>query len=220
MLNKIGGGSEMKDVRSNIKELDYKKEILAEDKRHERGSLRLRQKKVVKEIMEDLNSKEGGNSEMAVNKGGVKQKQNTKTFEKVATLRKLLKVVPPKEVDLETVKLKAMNYLEEVEKAADFGNIKYELEKVNIGILNLKQNSRLIFGIRYAVCGDKVSYSLVTKETFKNFSKELQGKYAPGNWNVLFDLNNSDDIKKFTPIIEASIEKLKKTDLPKDKVKK
>jgi hypothetical protein len=205
----------MKDARSNIKELDYKKAILVEDKRHERGSLRVRQKKVVKEIMEDLNSKEGGNKKMAVKKGGVKQ--NTKT--KVANLRKLLKVVPPKEVDLETVKLKAMNYLEEVEKAADFGNIKYELEKVNIGILNLKQNSRLIFGVRYAVCGDKVGYSLVTKETFKNFSKELQGKYSPGNWNVLFDLNNDSDISRLTPIIEASIEKLRKTELPKDKVK-
>ncbi len=198
----------MKDAKSNTKELDYKKAILAEDKKHERGSLRVRQKKVVDSIMEDLkNNKEGGNSEMAVNKGGVKQKQTTK------------KVVPPK-VNMETVKLQALSYLNEIEKAADFNGIKYELEKVNIGILNFKKNSRLIFGIRYAVCGDKVNYSLVARETFKNFSKSLQGKYQPGNWNVLFDLNNSDDIKKFTPIIEASIEKLKKTDLPKDKAKK
>jgi len=201
-------------------EFNYKKAITKED---ERIGLRARQKKVVAAIEEEFgvgltNSKEGGTGQMTA-KGGVKQKQTTKA--KVDTLRKLLKVVPPKEVDLEAVKLKAMSLLEEVEKAADFGNIKYELEKVNIGILNFKQNSRLIFGVRYAVCGDKVSYSLVAREPFKNFSKTLQGKYQPGNWNVLFDLNNSDDIKKFSPIIEASVEKLKKTELPKKtKVKK
>ncbi|MBA7515649.1 hypothetical protein ES705_07691 [subsurface metagenome] len=208
----------LKEMEIVKEELDYRKAIIAEDKKI---GLKERQKNVVAVIEKEFgvgltNSKEGGTEKMANKKGGVKQ--NTKT--KVDNLRKLLKVVPPGEVDLETVKLKAMSLLEEVEKAADFGNIKYELEKVNIGILNFKQNSRLIFGVRYAVCGDKVSYSLVTKETFKYFSKELHGKYAPGNWNVLFDLNNSDDIKKFTPIIEASIEKIKKTELPRDKVKK
>lgn len=209
----------MRNARSNVEELNYKKAIIAED---ERLGLRARQKKVVVAIEEEFgvgltNSKEGGSNQMTV-KGGVKQ--NTKA--KVDTLRKLLKVVPPKDVNLEAIKLKAMSLLEEVEKAADFGNIKYELEKVNIGILQFKQNSRLIFGVRYAVCGDKVSYSLVTKETFKNFSKELQGAYAPGNWNVLFDLTNGDDISKFNPIIKASLEKLKKAkeELPKNKDKK
>ena len=188
-------------------QLDYHKAIKAEDKRIGKGSLKVRQKKVVKGIMEDLkNNEEGGTGKMTV-KGNIKIAKTTK------------KVVPPK-VNLETVKLQAMSFLEGLEKVADFGNIKYELEKVNIGILNFKQNSRLIFGVRYSVCGDKVTYSLVTKETFKNFSKELQGKYSPGNWNILFDFVNGNDIKKFNPIIQASIEKLKKTELPKDKVEK
>ncbi|MBA7589421.1 hypothetical protein ES708_31506 [subsurface metagenome] len=191
-------------------ELDYRKAIKAEGRRIDKGNLKVRQKKVVKGIMEDLNNKEGGTGKMEV-KGGVKQTTKAKVVKKT--------VVPPK-VNLETVKLQAMSFLEGLEKVADFGNIKYELEKVNIGILNFKQNSRLIFGVRYSVCGDKVTYSLVTKETFKNFSKELQGKYSPGNWNILFDFVNGNDIKKFNPIIQASIEKLKKTELPKDKVKK
>ena len=192
-------------------EFNYKKAITKEN---EKIGLGVRQKKVVANLEKEFgvgltNSKEGGTKEMKSNKGGVKTKVATK-----------VKVVPPKKVDMNAVKLQAMSLMEEVEKVADFGNIKYDLEKVNIGILNFKQNSRLIFGVRYAVCGDKVSYSLVAREPFKNFSKELQGKYQPGNWNVLFDLNNGDDIKKFTPIIEASIEKLKKTELPKDKTKK
>lgn len=192
-------------------EFNYKKAIVAEDQKFGKG-LRARQKKVVADLEEEFgvgltNSKKGGTKEMAV-KGGVKTKVATK------------KVVPPKKVDLNAVKLKAMDYLEEVEKVADFGNIKYELEKVNIGILQFKQNSRLIFGVMYAVYGDKVSYSLVAREPFKNFSKSLQGKYQPGNWNVLFNLDNSDDIKKFTPIIEASVEKFKKVEQPKAKTNK
>ncbi|MBA7516037.1 hypothetical protein ES705_08082 [subsurface metagenome] len=185
---------------------NYKKAITKEN---EKIGLEARQKKVVKEIMEDLNTKEGGTEQMkSNNKGSVKTKVATK------------KVVPPKEVDMLQIGEKAEGFLRGLETGLD--SIKYELEKVYIGELNFRQNSRLIFGIRYRVCGDEVTYSLVTKETFKNFSKELQAHYAPGNWNVLFDLNNGNDLSKFDPIIKASLEKLSKakTELPKDKVKK
>jgi len=192
-------------------EFNYKKAITKEDQKFKKGDLKARQSVVNADLERiygvDLNNKEGGTKKMAV-KGGVKIAKTTK------------KVVPPKKVDLDAVRLKAMGYLEEVEKVADFDNIKYELEKVNIGILQFKQNSRLIFGVMYAVYGEKVSYSLVAREPFKNFSKELQGKYQPGNWNVLFNLDNSDDIKKFTPIIEASVEKLRKVEQPKVKTNK
>ncbi len=196
----------MKDAKSNTKELDYKKALLAEDKKHERGSLRVRQKKVVASIMEDLNSKEGGNKKMAVKKGGVK------------IAKKTTKDVPPNKVNMLQIGEKAEGFLRGLETGLD--GIKYELEKVYICELNFRQNSRLIFGIRYRVCGNEVTYSLVTKETFKNFSKELQAHYAPGNWNVLFDFTNGENISKFDPIIQASLEKLKKADLPKDKIKK
>ncbi len=186
-------------------ELDYKKAITKEDKRI---GLKARQEKVVAKIMEDLNTKEGGTKQMTV-KGGVKQ----------TTKAKVVKVVPPK-VDLHKVGEEAEGFLRGLEPGLD--GVKYELEKVYIGEINFRQNSRLIFGIRYRVCGNEVTYSLVAKETFKNFNKELQGKYAPGNWNVLFNFTNGDDIKKFNPIIKASLEKLKKVkeELPKDKVKK
>jgi hypothetical protein len=185
-------------------ELNYKKAITKED---ERIGLKVRQEKVVASIMEDLNTKEGGTDQMTV-KGGVKTKVVTK------------KIVPPKEVDLKAVQEKCSGFLKGLETGLD--GVKYEMEKVLIGELNFRQNSRLIFGIRYRVCGNEVTYSLVTKETFKNFNKELQGKYSPGNWNVLFDFSNGNDLKKFNPIIQASLEKLlkAKTELPKDKVKK
>ncbi|MBA7613411.1 hypothetical protein ES703_20660 [subsurface metagenome] len=196
------------NVMAEEESFNYKKAITKEN---EKIGLEARQKKVVASIMEDLNTKEGGNSEMAVNKGGVKQ----------TTKAKVVKVVPPKEVDLKAVQEKCSGFLKGLETGLD--SIKYELEKVHIGEISFKQNSRLIFGIRYRVCGNEVTYSLVTKETFKNFNKELQAHYAPGNWNVLFDFSNGNDIKKFNPIIQASLEKLKKAkeELPKKaKVKK
>ena len=183
------------NVMAEEESFNYKKAITKEN---EKIGLEARQKKVVASIMEDLNTKEGGNSEMAVNKGGVKQ----------TTKAKVVKVVPPKEVDLKAVQEKCSGFLKGLETGLD--SIKYELEKVHIGEISFKQNSRLIFGIRYRVCGNEVTYSLVTKETFKNFNKELQAHYAPGNWNVLFDFSNGNDIKKFNPIIQASLEKLKK----------
>ena len=191
----------MKKAKSNIGELDYKKALTKEN---EKIGLEVRQKKVVASIMEDLNTKEGGTEQMKVK---VKQKQTTK------------KVVPPK-VNLLQIGEEAEGFLRGLEPGLD--SIKYSLEKVYIGEFNFRQNSRLIFGVRYRVCGNEVTYSLVTKETFKNFNKELQGKYSPGNWNVLFDFTNGNDIKKFSPIIKASLEKLKKVkeELPKDKVKK
>ena len=212
----------MKTTKSNMKklvtglnemateELDYKESIRKEDAKFS-GSLKQRQEKVVKAIEEDLGiklTKEGGNGQMTV-KGGVKQKQTT--------TKKVVKVVPPK-VDMLKIREKAEGFLKGLETGLD--GVKYELEKVYTGELNFRQNSRLIFGIRYRVCGGEVTYSLVTKETFKNFSDKLHGQYSPGNWNVLFDFTNGDDLSKFKPIIEASIAKLKKTELPRDKVKK
>jgi len=203
MKKLVSGLNEMAD-----KEFNYKKAILIEDQKFGKGSLKERQKKVVDSIMEDLNIKEGGTKQMKPNKGGVKTKVATK------------KVVPPNKVNMLQIGEKAEGFLRGLETGLD--GVKYELEKVYIGEVSFKQNSRLIFGIRYRVCGDKVTYSLVAKETFKNFSKELQGKYSPGNWNILFDFTNGDDIKKFNPIIKASLEKLKKAkeELPKDKAKK
>ena len=190
-------------------DLNYKEAINAENKRFNYVNLKSRQKKVVAKIMEDLKINEEGGQETMTVKGGVK----TKT--KVATK----KVVPPK-VNLLQIGEKAEGFLRDLE--TDLDSVKYEIEKVHIGEISLKQNSRLIFGIRYRVCGNEVTYSLVTKETFKNFNKELQGKYAPGNWNCLFDFADGNDIKKFDPIIQASLEKLKKakTEPPKAKAKK
>lgn len=185
--------------------LNYKKAITKENAKFS-GDLKARQEEVVKKIMEDLKTKEGGTEQMTV-KGGVKQKQTTK---------KVVNVVPPK-VDLEKVGKEAEVLLKGLEKNLD--GIKYVLENVYTGFLSFRQKSRLIFGIRYRVCGNQVTYSLVTKESFKNFSKSLQGSYQPGNWDVQFDLNG-EGVSKFSPIIEASIAKLKKAEKPKTKVKK
>jgi len=202
--------------------LDYKKAIIEEDKKFKEGGLKevkgladvgleARKAKVREKLEKEYGknlTKEGGTTKVKSQKGGVKQKQTTK------------KVVPPK-VNMLLIGEKAEGFLRGLEP--DLDGVKYELEKVYIGELNFKQNSRLIFGIRYRVCGNQVTYSLIAKETFKNFSKQLQGKYAPGNWNVLFDFSNGNDLSKFTPIIKASLEKLKKAkaELPKKaKVKK
>jgi len=168
-------------------------------------SIREKLEKEFRVRLEEENKKEGGTEKMANKQSGVKTKMATK-------------VVPP--VDLKAVEDQAFKYLEELKEVADFNGIKYELEKVHTGLLNFRQNSRLIFGIRYSVCGDKVTYSFVAKENFKNFSKSLKGHYSPGNWDILFDLTNSDDIKKFTPIVEESVAKYRKVEQLKAKAKK
>lgn len=167
-------------------------------------SIREKLEKEFKVGLEEEKTKEGGTKKMK-KQSGVKTKMATK-------------VVPP--VDLETVEDQAVKYLEELKEVANFDGIKYELEKVHTGLLNFRRDKKLIFGIRYSVCRDKVTYSLVAKEGFKNFSKSLKGHYSPGNWDILFDLTNSDDIKKFTPIIEESLAKYRKAEQPKAKAKK
>lgn len=196
------------------KDLDYQKAIILEDRKFDKGNLGARQKKVNAGLEKEFGIKlnEGGGTKQMTVKGGVKQEQTTKA--------NVVKTVVPPKCNLLKIGEKAEGFLRKLETGLD--DIKYSLEKVYTGELNFRQNSRLIFGIRYRVCGNEVTYSLVTKETFKNFSKELQGKYAPGNWNVLFDFTNGENLSKFNPIIQASLEKLSKakTELPKDKVKK
>ena len=186
-------------------QLDYHKAIKAEDKRIGKGSLKVRQKKVVKGIMEDLkNNEEGGNGKMEVK--GVKTKVVTK------------KVVPLKEVDIKAVQDKCLEFLKELNGIV--GDIENIVEETKIGFYNLKQGKKLLAGIKYLACNGQITYSLILPESVKNFSKELSGKYPPGNWNAEFAFTNSDGISKFLPVIEESLKKFKKVEQPKTKKKK
>jgi len=191
-------------------ELNYKGAIIAEGKRFKGKDYRTRQKKVVKGIMEDLkNNEEGGNETMTV-KGGVKQKQTTKT--------KVVKVVPPKEVDIKAVQSQCLEFLKEL--TGIVGDVENIVEETKIGFYNLKQGKKLLAGIKYLACNGQIVYSLILPESVKNFSKELPGKYPPGNWNAEFAFTNSNGIKKFLPVIEESLKKFQKTEPPKAKAKK
>lgn len=214
------GDSEMKGAKSNVKklvngldemaeeELDYKKAITKEDKRLGLGE---RQKKVVadleKEFGENL-TKEGGTKKMADKKGGVKQ----------TTKAKVVKVVPPKEVDIKAVQDKCLGLLKEL--TGIVGDVENIIEETKIGFYNLKQGKKLLAGVKYLVCNGQITYSLILPESVKNFSKELPGKYPPGNWNAEFAFTNSNGIKKFLPVIKESLKKFKKVEQPKAKVKK
>ncbi|MBA7603828.1 hypothetical protein ES703_10946 [subsurface metagenome] len=189
------------------KQLDYRKAITAEDEKFKKGNLEARQKKVVKEIMEDLkNNEEGGTEQMKV-KGGVK----TKT--KMATK----KVVPPKEVDIKAVQNKCLEFLKELNGIV--GDVENIVEETKIGFYNLKRGKKLLAGIKYLACNGQITYSLILPESVKNFSKELPGRYPPGNWNAEFAFTNSNGIKKFLPVIEESLKKFQKpVDKPRPKV--
>lgn len=210
----------MSNAKSNVKKLvnglnemaeeefDYKKAITKEDKRLGLG---VRQKKVVAAIEKEFcvgltNSKEGGTKQMKV-KGGVKQ----------TTKAKVVKVVPPKEVDIKAVQGKCLEFLKELTGiVSDVENI---VEETKIGFYNLKQGKKLLAGVKYLICNGQITYSLILPESVKNFSKELPGKYPPGNWNAEFAFTNSNGIKKFLPVIVESLKKFKKVEQPKAKKK-
>lgn len=193
-------------------ELDYKSAIKAEDKKFNRRRLKERQEKVKESLEKEYhinltNKKEGGTEEMKSTKDVVKPTKAANT-----------KAVTPKvDVNIEEVEGKAEGFLKELE--AELGDVKYELERVHIGLLKIKSNNRFIFGIRYSICGNKVTYSFVARENYKNFSKQLQGKYSPGNWNVLFPID-SNGIKKFSLIIGELSEKYRAKAKPVTKVAK
>jgi len=189
-------------------ELNYKKAITKEN---EKLGLRARQKKVVADLEKEYGTnltKGGGVKKMAV-KGGVKQKQTTK---------KVVEVVPPKEVDIKAVQDKCLGFLKEL--TGIVGDVENVVEETKIGFYNLKQGKKLLAGIKYLACNGQIVYSLILPESVKNFSKELPGKYPPGNWNVEFAFTNSNGIRKFLPVIEESLKKFKKVEQPKAKKKK
>jgi len=192
--------------------LDYKSAIKAEDKKFNGRRLKERQEKVKEGLEKEYhinltNKKEGGTEEMKSTKDVVKLTETANT-----------KAVTPKvDVNTKEVEEKAEGFLKELE--AELGDVKYELERVHIGLLKIKSNNRFIFGIRYSICGNKVTYSFVARENYKNFSKQLQGKYSPGNWNILFPIDGNG-IKKFSLIIGESSEKYRAKAKPVAKVAK
>lgn len=191
-------------IGSAEEELDYKEAILAEDKKMG-GGLKGRQAQMRSKLEKEYNVNLTNLKKEEVNKEMESTKKDVVKLAKAADT----KAVTPK-VDLEQVEAKARGYLEELEAVGHIDGMACELEIVHEGYLNLKSKSRLICGIKYRVCGDEVTYSLVARENYKDFSKSLQGKYSPGNWNILFNLTGSGSIQKLSPIISASLEKYRK----------
>ena len=204
----VFGSKEGKEVISLLNELADEglgyHDTGEEEENKMRGGLKKRQEKVVKAIGKEYNINLTNLKKEEVNKGMKSTKDVVKITETTNT-----KAVTPT-VDLKEVEAKAIGYLKELETVGHIDGLACELETVHEGYLNLKSKSRLICGIKYRVCGDKVTYSLVARESYKDFSKSLQGKYSPGNWNVLFSLTDSDSIQKYLPIISASLEKYRK----------
>lgn len=195
-------------------ELDCRSAIKAEDKKFNGRRLKERQEKVKSDLEKEYNV---NLKEEKITKGGTEEMGSTKDVVKLTKAADTKAVTPEVDVNIEEVEEKAEGFLKELE--AELGDVKYELERVHIGLLKIKSNNRFIFGIRYSICGNKVTYSFVAKENYKNFSKQLQGKYSPGNWNVLFPIDGNG-IKKFSLIIGELSEKYRVKTKPVAKVAK
>lgn len=119
-------------------------------------------------------------------------------------IKKTAKVVPPKMAEVEKT---AKGYLEALKKVANFNGVQNELESTKVGYFTLKQKSRILIGVKYLIHEDgKVEYFLLTRESLKNFSKDLIGKYQENNWLAQYPLTDGK-VQKYRPLISASIEK-------------
>jgi len=213
-------GSEMKKAKSNMKKLinglnemadeeqfNYKKAIIAEDRKFERGSLKARQKKVVANLEKEFgvgltNSKEGG-KKMTTQKGGVKTKVATK------------KVVPPK-VDLKKVEENAIRLLNELKGAVSLNGINdLKMVPTSAGYVSYKIKNRIIFGMRYSVNGKNGIYFKLTEKQFKEQLPKIKGSFI--NQFAEYVLPSEKDILVFKPLAELAISNIPK---PKAKVVK
>lgn len=114
--------------------------------------------------------------------------------------------VTPVKVNLGEVEKQARGYLEELQ--VGFNGVDAEVETTKIGMISLKQKSRFLIGIRYQVTNSETTFSIVVRESLKNFSKDQQGKYQPDNWLALYPINGAS-LAGYQSLIKASRPKAK-----------
>ena len=131
------------------------------------------------------------------NQGGVKTK--------VAT-----KIVPPK-VDIREVEAKAIELLKAIKDSVNTNGLQLELTRTKTAnYCAFKVKGRIAFAIRYTVGGELQPMFAINEEQYKALGfKGTRGHgnaYWASDW-AEYPFKAGDDIKKFKPVVEVTLEK-------------